>query len=66
MRLILTVAALYCTALGAANAQDIVPPEVVRLESVRVDDDIKIVTLRNANLNYSESRLGRSALRCAF
>ncbi len=36
MRLILTVAALCCTALSAANAQDIVPPEVVRLESVHV------------------------------
>jgi hypothetical protein len=35
MRLILTVAVLCCTALGAASAQDIVPPEVVRLKNVR-------------------------------
>lgn len=53
MRLILMVTALCCTALGAAIAQEIVPPEVVRLESVRVDGDIKIVTLGNAKGHYT-------------
>jgi hypothetical protein len=53
MRLILTVALLCCTPLGAANAQEIVPPDVVRLENVRVDDDIKIVTMGNAKGHYT-------------
>jgi hypothetical protein len=38
---------------GSTHAQDIVPPEVVRLERVRVDDDMKIVTLRNAKGHYT-------------
>jgi hypothetical protein len=42
-----------CTLLSAANAQEAVPPEVVRLESVRVDDDIKIVTVGNAKGHYT-------------
>jgi hypothetical protein len=53
MRLILTVAALCCTAVSAANAQEIVRPEVVRLQSVRVDGDIKIVTLGNTKGHYT-------------
>src|SRR5262249_31117752 len=53
MRLTLTVAVLCCTAVGAASAQDIVPPEVVRLENVRIDGDIKIVTVGNAKNHYS-------------
>jgi len=53
MRLILTVAVLCCTAVGAASAQDIVPLEVVRLENVRIDGDIKIVTVGNAKKHYS-------------
>jgi len=39
MRLTLTVAVLCCTAIGAASAQDIVPPEVVRLKNVRIDGE---------------------------
>ena len=53
MRLILTVAVLCCTAVGAASAQDIVPPEVVRFENVRVDGEMKIVTVGNAKNHYS-------------
>jgi opacity protein-like surface antigen len=53
MRQTLMVAALCCTALSAANAQDIVPPEVVHLESARVDHDIKIVTVGNAKAHYT-------------
>src|SRR5262249_54949616 len=36
-----------------AGAQDLVRPEVVRLESVRVEDDVKTVTVGNANRHYS-------------
>ena len=53
MRLTLTVAVLCSTAIGAASAQDIVPPEVVRFENVRVDGDMKIVTMGNAKRHYS-------------
>jgi hypothetical protein len=53
MRLTLMAAMVCCTTLGAASAQDIVRPEVVRLENVRVEDDIKIVTVGNANRHYS-------------
>jgi hypothetical protein len=53
MRLISTVALLCCTALGAVSAQDIVPPEVVRFENVRIDGDMKIVTVGNAKKHYS-------------
>lgn len=52
MRLTLTVAVLCCTTLGAVHAQEIVPPEIVRLESIRVDDDMKIVTVGNAKGHY--------------
>jgi hypothetical protein len=54
MRLILTVATL-CAALGLARAQDIVPPEIVRFENVRVDGDVKTVTMGNAKGHYSLS-----------
>jgi hypothetical protein len=38
----------------SANAQsDIVPPEIVRLESVRVRDEVKLVTMGNTNKHYS-------------
>jgi len=53
MRQILTVAALCCTPLSAAIAQDIVPPEIVRFENVRIDGDMKIVTMGNAKRHYS-------------
>ena len=53
MRLILTMAVLCCTAVGEASAQDIVPPEVVRLENVHVDRDVKTVTMGNAKGHYS-------------
>jgi hypothetical protein len=53
MRLTLMVAVLCCTALSAANAQDIVPPEVVRFENVRVDGDVKTVTVGNTKGHYS-------------
>jgi hypothetical protein len=53
MRLTLMVAVWCCMALGAASAQDIVAPEVVRLENVRVDGDMKIVTMGNAKKHYS-------------
>lgn len=53
MRLTLTVAMLCCMAVGAANGQEIVPPEVVRFENVRVDGDIKIVTVGNAKRHYT-------------
>ena len=47
------MAVLCCMALSAANAQEIVPPEIVRLENVRVDDDVKIVTVGNAKGHYT-------------
>ena len=53
MRLISTVALLCCTALGSVSAQDIVPPEVVRFENVRIDGDMRIVTVGNAKKHYS-------------
>ena len=52
MQLTLTVAVLCCTTLGAVHAQEIVPPEIVRLESIRVDNDMKIVTVGNAKGHY--------------
>jgi len=53
MRQILTIAALCCTTLGAASAQDIVRPEVVRFENVRIDGDMKTITMGNAKRHYS-------------
>jgi hypothetical protein len=53
MRLTLTAVVLCCTAMGAASAQDVVPPEVVRFENVRVNGDMKIVTVGNAKRHYS-------------
>jgi hypothetical protein len=36
----------------AAGAQILVPPEVVRLENVKIDDDMKTVYVGNANNHY--------------
>lgn len=36
----------------AANAQQLVPPEVVRLENVQVEGDVKTVYVGNANKHY--------------
>lgn len=36
----------------AAGAQNIIPPEVVRSENVRVEGDVKTVTVGNANRHY--------------
>jgi hypothetical protein len=36
-----------------ASAQSIVPPETVRLENVRVDGEMKIVTVGNAKAHYT-------------
>jgi len=38
---------------GPAIAQNIVPPEVVRFENVRIEDDVKTVTVGSANRHYS-------------
>ena len=38
---------------GAARAQNLVPPEVVRFENVHVDGDVETVTMGNANRYYS-------------
>ena len=35
-----------------ASAQDVVPPETVRLENVRVDGEMKIVRVGNAQAHY--------------
>src|SRR5262249_4786773 len=54
MRTILMAAVSCCTALCAARAQDVVvPPEIVRLESVRVYEEMKTVTMGNAKGHYS-------------
>jgi hypothetical protein len=53
MRKSLMVVVSCCTVLSAANAQDIVRPEVVRLERVRVDDEMKIMTMGNAKGHYT-------------
>jgi hypothetical protein len=53
MRLIFTLAALCVLHPVAASAQNIVPPEVVRVENVHVDDDMKTVTVGNTNRHYS-------------
>jgi hypothetical protein len=37
----------------AANAQNLVPPELVRLENVQADGDIKTVYVGNANKHYA-------------
>ena len=37
----------------AASAQNLVPPQVVRFENVRVDRDMKIVTVGNAKQHYT-------------
>jgi hypothetical protein len=37
---------------AAASAQDLVPPEVVRLENVKIDDGMKTVYLENANKHF--------------
>jgi hypothetical protein len=36
-----------------AGAQNLVPPDIVRSENVRVDGDMKIVTVGNAQRHYS-------------
>ena len=48
---------MFARAAGPAKrrrqAQDIVPPEVVRFENVRIDGDMRIVTVGNAKKHYS-------------
>lgn len=52
MRIVL-FAVLASLSPALASAQDVVPPEVVRLESTHVDGDVKTVNVGNANKQYS-------------
>jgi hypothetical protein len=51
VRIVLLALAMTLSA-GAASAQNLVPPEIVRLENVQVEGDMRTVYVGNANKHY--------------
>jgi len=51
MRTILLALAMTLS-VGAASAQNAVPPEVVRLENIQVEGDVRTVFVGNSNKHY--------------
>ena len=52
MKVVALTLLLLLHSIGA-SAQTLVPPEVVRFENVRIEGDVKIVTVGNAQRHYS-------------
>jgi hypothetical protein len=55
MKIVLLAPMLLLLSSVAASAQSVIPPEIVRPESVHIDGHVKIITVGNAKRRYTLS-----------